>query len=109
MKKIILLSLFVLSLFISAQEVQPNITEEKMRLLILPSTASERFEEIATQVTGIVASEATRLGRFEIIDRFQLEAIMNEQALQLSGIINDSDVVEIGKITAAKEALLVNV
>ncbi|MBC8401792.1 MAG: hypothetical protein H8E14_09920 [Candidatus Marinimicrobia bacterium] len=109
MKKIILLSLFVLSLFISAQEVQPNITEEKIRLLILPSTAGERYEEIATQVTGIVASEATRLGRFVIIDRSQLEAIMNEQALQLSGIINDSDVVEIGKITAAKEALLINV
>ncbi|MCK5331513.1 MAG: hypothetical protein KAK01_08895, partial [Candidatus Marinimicrobia bacterium] len=109
MKKIILLSLFVLPLFISAQEVQPNITEEKMRLLILPSTESERYEEIADRVTAIVASEATQLGRFEIIDRTQLEAIMGEQALQLSGIINDSDVVEIGKIAAAPEALVVTV
>ena len=68
MKKIILLSLFVLSLFISAQEVQPNITEEKVRLLILPSTGSEPYEEIAIRVTAIVATEATRLGRFEVID-----------------------------------------
>ena len=109
MKKIILLSLFVLPLFISAQEVQPNITEEKMRLLILPSTEIEQYQEIADRVTAIVASEATQLGRFEIIDRTQLEAIMGEQALQLSGIINDSDAVEIGKIAAAPEALVVTV
>lgn len=109
MKKIILLSLFLFPLCISAQEVQPKITLEKMRLLILPSTASERYEEIADRVTAIVATEATRLGRFEVIDRNHLEAIMGEQALQLSGIINDSDVVEIGKVAAAPEALLVTI
>ncbi len=96
--------LFLFPLLLCAQE----ITLEKQRLLILPTSEGEDYESIASRVTGVVASEATQLGRFEIIDRNMLEAIMNEQALQLSGIINDSDVVEIGKIAAAKEALLVN-
>ncbi len=108
MKKIIFLPV-LLPLILFAQEVQPEITLEKMRLVILPSNEIEQYQEIGDRVSAIVASEATRLGRFEIIDRNQLEAIMGEQALQLSGIINDSDAVEIGNIAAAPEALTVTV
>ncbi len=105
MKKVLRPLILFLPLLLTAQE----ITTEKQRLLILPVSEGDNNESIASQVTGVVASEATRLGRFEIIDRNMLESIMNEQALQLSGIINDSDVVEIGKIASAQEALLVNV
>ncbi len=106
-KKYILLLL--IPVLLGAQEIQPEITLEKMRLLILPSTSQEEYQDVGDKATAIVASEATKLGRFEIIDRNHLESIMDEQALQLSGIINDEEVVEIGKIAAAPEALLVTV
>ena len=109
MKKSLILSLLVLPILLMAQEVQPEITTEKMRLLILPSTSDSNYQDIANRVTAIVASKATQLGRFEVIDRNNLESIMDEQALQLSGLINDEEVVEIGKIAAAPEALLVTV
>jgi len=109
MRKSFILSLLVLPILLAAQEVQPKITTEKMRLLILPSTSETDYQDIADRVTAIVASKATQLGRFEVIDRNNLESIMDEQALQLSGLINDEEVVEIGKIAAAPEALLVTV
>lgn len=109
MRKSFILSLLVLPILLAAQEVQPKITTEKMRLLILPSTGETDYQDIADRVTAIVASKATQLGRFEVIDRNNLESIMDEQALQLSGLINDEEVVEIGKIAAAPEALLVTV
>lgn len=108
MRKASILSILILPLVLMSQEVAPEITLEKMRLLILPSSA-EKYQDVAGQVTAIVASQATKLGRFEVIDRNNLEAIMDEQALQLSGIIDDEQVVEIGRIASAPEALLVTV
>lgn len=109
MYKKLLTALLLLAIFGFAQDVLPGITLAKQRLLILPAQAGEDSQSPAARVTAIVAGEATKLGRFEVIDRNHLQAIMDEQALQLSGIINDSDLVEIGRVAAAPEALLVTV
>lgn len=109
MKKLSLLLAVALPLLLAAQEITPEITLEKKRLLILPSAGGDDIESIDSKVTAIVAGEATALGRFEVIDRNNLKSIMDEQALQLTGIINDSDVVAIGKVAAAPEALIVTI
>lgn len=91
-----------------ATQKSPQITSEKMRLLILPTTSDHYYyydEEIPKIITSIMAE----LGRFDVIDRNDLQRILQEQALQLSGVIDDSTVVKVGKIAAAKEALLINV
>lgn len=91
------------------QTVSPEITLEKQRLLILPATTGTANESIETAVTSLVATEATRLNRFIIVDRTNLEALLNEQSLQLSGLIKDEDLVKIGTIASAPEALLVRI
>ena len=94
---------------VPAQELvteQSQTTSGKKRLLILPTRSNK---DIDKEVTSIITSMVTRLGRFEVIDRNNLQVILQEQALQLSGVINDSMLVKIGDIATAREALLVTV
>lgn len=91
-----------------AQETKDSkneIPSGKHRLLIL----SSKHDPLSMEVTNIIASVAARLGRYEVIDRNNLQSILEEQALQLSGLINDSMVVSIGNIATAKEGFLVTV
>jgi len=101
----------ILTLFsiLVAQPVSPDVTLEKQRLLVLPATSGSTYESVETTITTLVASEATRLNRFIIVDRTNLEPLLQEQSLQLSGLINDNDLVTIGQIAGAKEALLVRI
>ncbi|NOZ75370.1 MAG: hypothetical protein GXO90_08350, partial [FCB group bacterium] len=93
----------------SGQTLSPEITLEKQRLLILPATTGTQNESIETAVTSLVSTEATQLKRFIIIDRTNLEALLQEQSIQLSGLIKDEDLVTIGNIAGAPEALLVRI
>ncbi|MCH8837642.1 MAG: hypothetical protein IIA60_07545 [Candidatus Marinimicrobia bacterium] len=87
-----------------------NITEIK-RLVILPAIdeTDDTGFSINREVNRAVASVAARLGRFHIIDRNDLEAILQEQDLALLGLVDDSSAVEIGRIAAAQEALRITV
>ena len=89
-----------------ATQKESQITLEKKRLLILPTKSDHYYDE---EVTNIIVGIVAQLGRFEVIDRNNLQKILEEQTLQLSGVINDSMIVSVGNIAAAKEALLINV
>lgn len=101
--------LFLFIGLISAQYSPEKITLERYPIMILPSDGAKSSQDIVDKITQIVASEATALNRFVVIDRTSLEKILAEQSLQLSGIVSDQDVVEIGKLATAREALLVHV
>ncbi len=94
---------------LGAQEVSPVVTLEKQRLMVLPARGGADPTSIDWRVTAIVTSQAAQLKRFKVIDRNQLEAILQEQALQMSGVVNDSELVAVGKLAAAPEALIVQV
>ncbi|MCH8069868.1 MAG: hypothetical protein IID16_11465 [Candidatus Marinimicrobia bacterium] len=109
-KKTYLLITFISTLSVIAGQIsKTEITDEQYRLLILPANMEEDESSVSKEVVSIVSDVCTNLPRFEVIDRNDLEAILGEQALQLSGIINDSLVVEIGNIASAKEALVVKI
>lgn len=89
---------------------QENLSLEKKRLLILPATIEDDAPfSIHQEVTNTVANIAVGLGRFTVIDRNNLRNILAEQDLHLLGIIEDSSVVAMGHIAAAREAMLVTV
>jgi len=113
----LVLPFFLLLSFLSNQLIaqinlgtSATITAEKKRLLILPTqkTDSDPFS-IENEVTQAVAGVATRLKRFEIIDRNNLENILDEQSLRMSGLINDSTILQFGKLAACDEALIISV
>ncbi|UCD37302.1 MAG: hypothetical protein JSW54_10775 [Fidelibacterota bacterium] len=91
-------------------QVLEELTLEKKRVLILPTDIDEEdTHSIDKEVTATIASLAVRLGRFEVIDRNNLRSILAEQDLVLLGLVDDSSAVAMGKIAAAREALLVEV
>jgi len=84
-----------------------DITLERKKLIILPADSDP--ESMGQKITHMVSSDAVQLGRFDIIDRSHLEAILEEQKLHLSGLIDENQVVEIGEIATAEEALFIKI
>ena len=81
---------------------------EKKSLIILQSDLNNHID-IANQILSIISSQATSLGRFEIIDRNLVKEILEEQKFQLSGMINDENIIEIGNMASADEALILKI
>ncbi|MFQ6673395.1 MAG: hypothetical protein ACE5GH_01265 [Fidelibacterota bacterium] len=103
------LLLVSLALILQAQGPDTPITTEKLRLLVLPAESGEDPHSIENEVVAIISDVATRLGRFDVVDRNDLRNILEEQALHLTGLISDSMVVAVGNIASANEALIVDV
>ena len=93
---------------VESQELDKDITLEKKSLIILPSDLSNH-KNISDQVLSVISSQATSVGRFEIIDRNLVGEILEEQKFQLSGMVNDENIVEIGNMASADEALILNI
>ena len=81
MMKIISSLILMLLLGLSyTQEIAPEITLERKKLIIL---ASEKGDgKIADQITRIASSTAIQLNRYNVIDRSQLDKILKEQKLR---------------------------
>jgi hypothetical protein len=90
-----------------SQEIAPEITMEKKKLIIL--TGEEKDKEITAKIYQIASSTATQLNRYNVIDRSQLDRILKEQKLQYSGVVDQDQAIEIGKVAAANQALFIQV
>ena len=103
-----IIAIFSFFVCIQSQELDKDITLEKKSLIILPSDLNSN-NEVADQILSIISSQATSVGKFEIIDRNFINEILEEQKFQLSGMVNDKNIVEIGNLASADEALILNV
>ena len=103
--KINFILFFILSTLSIAQEVEPEITLDRKKLVIL----SDEENEITEKIYQIASRSATKLKRYDVIDRGHLKRILKEQKLQHSGVVDQDQAVEIGKVAAAKEALLIRI
>ena len=73
-----------------------------------PAVAIVEFEAkncdqgIADAVGEILRTEIIDTGKFRVIERAQLERVIEEQSLQVSGLIDSSTAVEFGKLVGAE-------
>ena len=109
LKQILFSLIFFVFSNVVAQELEDGLTLEKKSVVILPGQDAENPESISRKVTSIVAAKAVELGRFNVIDRTKIESILAEQKRQLSGIVDETQIVEIGNLAAADQALLVKI
>ena len=109
LKQILFSLIFFVFSNVVAQELEDGLTLEKKSVVILPGQDAENPESISSKVTSIVAAKAVELGRFNVIDRTKIESILAEQKRQLSGIVDETQIIEIGNLAAADEALLVKI
>ena len=90
------------------EELDDDITLEKKSLMILTADADDD-QEIAERVLSIISTQATSIGRFEVIDRNLVDQILEEQKFQLSGMVDSDQIVEIGELAAAENALTLDI
>ena len=100
--------LILLTQILISQELDSSLTLGKKSLMILPTT-EEVYYDISNKMLSIIADQATELGRFEVIDRNIVDEILLEQKFQLSGMVSDKQIVEIGELAAAEEALILTI
>ena len=107
-KNIFLLLVFISAVFPIKAQLDTSLTLEKKKLVILPSQNKET-DFIADKLLSIISSQASSIGRFEIIDRNIVDDILKEQKFQLSGSVLDKDIIAIGELAAAEEALILEI
>ena len=57
-------------------------------------------------VAGLLSSEFSRLNNVTVIERGQIESVLEEQALQLSGVISSKEALKVGKLLGANAVLV---
>lgn len=61
---------------------------------------------LKSAIREIIISTIIRSGQYNIVERSLLEKIIQEQQFSNSGVVNDTDAVEIGKLTGASKIVL---
>lgn len=112
--KFLPLTLIFFHLFISNSLLyanKNNTTDVKPSILILPADASQDnlYDGLQKELLAVLASALTQLDRHKIIDRNALDIILQEQALQLTGILSESVLYEIGNLASANKAITLNI
>jgi len=84
------------------------ITVEKRSLMILPAN-KDHYPIIGEKIIATISNQATSIGRFHVIDRTIIDEVLNEQKLQMSGLVSDDKIITLGKMATAEEALILDV
>lgn len=77
---------------------QPIIKQEVKKTIAIMDFDSKKGTAIGKLVQGIFLESFFQSGKFKIIERNQLDKILAEQSVQLSGFIDDNTANSIGKI-----------
>ena len=109
LKKTLLFLFFIILSRVLTQKLDNDLTLNKKPIIILPDKDADSPGSISNKITAILSQKATEMGRFEVIDRRLVDAILEEQKLQLSGMIGEDQIVKIGELASAEEAFIVNV
>tara|TARA_Y100000590_G_scaffold238223_2_gene268006 strand:+ start:6325 stop:7611 length:1287 start_codon:yes stop_codon:yes gene_type:complete len=93
---------------LEGQIVKPETTSKKRRVIILSSEQGEDENSIHYRLIEIVASEASKLSRYEVFNRQDLRSLLEEQGRIQFGLVtefNDADVVKVGQFAGANEGM----
>ena len=105
MRKYILILIYSLCIYNLCAEEIPNFNKKPV-LLVLASNKQET--DIQNKFSKIAINAASNLKRFQVIDRSNVNKIIEEQRFQHAGL-TDTSLVQLGKMLSAKEALIVDV
>jgi len=104
--KVIYTFLFLLPIFVIAL---PVFSTEKTQIAIIDFHAQNVSKQNAIKVTELIRNEMINSGKFIIIERAQMGAVLREQGFQQTGCTDVSCAVEIGKLLSARKILVGNV
>lgn len=79
---------------------------EKMRIAIMDFKADGVPQQEARRITELIRTEVINSGKFNVIERDQLDKILQEQGFQQTGCTDESCAVKIGKLASANKMLV---
>lgn len=80
---------------------------QRFKVVVFPSDPSPATQELTKLTYEMTIQHMTALKRFEVAERAQLEKILEEQKLALSGLVDEAQAVRVGKITASHIGLII--
>ncbi|MEI0603028.1 CsgG/HfaB family protein [Brachyspira alvinipulli] len=105
MKKFILLFLILFTGFIFPQEIGEKYQKENIAVFEIQDPAGAYGKGLGKKVTALIENALIRMGRFNVVDRQNLDKYLKEMELQLTGI-TDKQVIEVGKIYGYSKAII---
>lgn len=84
----------------------PTYSAEKMIIAVLDLQPKGVSRIIANAVSDILRSEMIKTGMFTVLERAQMNEIMKEQGLQMTGCTDSACAVKVGKLLSAKKMLM---
>ena len=73
----------------------------RLSVAVLPFEGKEETENIRKSVTDKMVTQLVNLRRFRVIERNALEEVMKEHKKTISGLVDESTAVELGKLVGA--------
>lgn len=106
-KNVVLITLLTVSFFLVAC-APPTIfikhvpeAGQKMKIAVLPFKSVQNFPESGEIATEAFSSNLLNLDVYDVIDRGALKQLLDEQNLGLTGVIEPSKALDIGKLAGA--------
>lgn len=86
----------------------PSFADDKLRVAIFDPVSNGDAIDEGTKIAirEIISSTIVNSGDYNIVERSLLDKIMQEQQFSNSGVVDDNDAVEIGKLTGANKIVL---
>ena len=106
-KRIIFLILIFPTILLSQQakkEIGENYEKENIAVFEIQNASSGYGKDLGAKMTALIENSLTRMNRFNIVDRKNLDKYLKEMELQLTGI-TDEQVIEVGKIYGYSKAV----
>ena len=72
------------------------LAAENVKVAVTDLDGGKHYKDYASTVTGIIISELSADSKIELIERSQLKKILDEHGLQMTGLVNPEQAVELG-------------
>jgi TolB-like protein len=95
-----------LIIIISALLSIPAFPAEKMRIAVLEFKAEGVSKKTVRVISNMVRTDLVKMDKFIVVERTQMDAIMQEQGLQMSGCTDESCAVQVGRLVSANKILI---
>lgn len=96
----------VLALFVTIITASGIFAQEKMTIAVLDLQPKGTSKIVAGVVTDIIRSEMIKTGLYIVIERSQMAEVLKEQSFQMTGCVEQSCAIQIGKMLSARKVLM---
>ena len=104
MKQFIFLFIIIFSNILFSQQIGERYEKENVAVFDIPDPSGAYGKGLGEKITALIENALTRMGRFNVVDRKNLDKYLKEMELQLTGI-TDKQVIEVGKIYGYSKAI----